>query len=628
MIIEIKQFLNGENDDIPNKIQEISQTEEGFKFWKNVIFKFRKLNTSQIEKIYHLFETSYIKNIPEISSQEKLTEYLQLCRLCSNFTEGKYIKFEEIYKKLLQQQQDFIYEKLLVLGEYELIHQGLTIEQISQVKPLYLKKFLKYILLNKLDEYIKYLSLIKQNPQLLLKLALNAKVKQNTEQILYNISKETTIHKDLFDSLILNWSNKNFIKHASFKTQLYCSHLIVLFINDGFNNDLIHDGIQKRLNSQANIPRKCGILVWKAFVKSLNIQVEDGFDELNDDEVDEVWNEKKKEEIIQKENETQIIQPAQDFHDFEIENEENEQPLLVKNLYDCILALRSEDQSRIEQALKHLPYLIRNSLDLHIHGQTLCDILILNRDWKNSQEEMRIKALVALSIMQPLITDHLIEVYFSEEISIMQRIYILKIIRESAIELSSNPKKYQLENYNNFEKSQNDSFYFKQISTTYKTEEQAAIKIRPAPQSRRWGHTKRAYEGLQIVSPYINRFHQLTEHFYFPLLIYSQSKHKLLLAREPLLMLNFLEVLLRMLDCGQNALHISKMVFEAFDFLLNFDKNKNIEIILMKLRIILKITILLKGQFDDRLEKILSSLKYDDPQAKQLYDLILQNLGF
>ena len=32
----------------------------------------------------------------------------------------------------------------------------------------------------------------------------------------------------------------------------------------------------------------------------------------------------------------------------------------------------------------------------------------------------------------------------------MQRIYILKIIRDSAIELSSNPKKYQLENYNNF----------------------------------------------------------------------------------------------------------------------------------------------------------------------------------
>lgn len=60
-------------------------------------------------------------------------------------------------------------------------------------------------------------------------------------------------------------------------------------------------------------------------------------------------------------------------------------------------------------------------------------------------------------------------------------------------------------------------------------------------------------------------------------------------------MLNFLEVLLRMLDCGQNALHISKMVSEAFDFLLIFDKNKNIEIILMKLRIILKITILLKG---------------------------------
>lgn len=39
-------------------------------------------------------------------------------------------------------------------------------------------------------------------------------------------------------------------------------------------------------------------------MKSLNLQVEDGFDELNDDEVDEVWNERKKEEVIKKENET------------------------------------------------------------------------------------------------------------------------------------------------------------------------------------------------------------------------------------------------------------------------------------------------------------------------------------
>lgn len=34
------------------------------------------------------------------------------------------------------------------------------------------------------------------------------------------------------------------------------------------------------------------------------------------------------------------------------------------------------------------------------------------------------------------------------------------------------------------------------------------------------------------------------------------------------------------------------MISEAIEFLEKFDKNKNIEIILMKLRIILKITIL------------------------------------
>ena len=74
---------------------------------------------------------------------------------------------------------------------------------------------------------------------------------------------------------------------------------------------------------------------------------------------------------------------------------------LVKNLYDCVLALRSEDQQRIDAALKHLPYLVRHGLDIHVHGETLCDILILGRDWKSDQEVLRMQALVALSIMRP-----------------------------------------------------------------------------------------------------------------------------------------------------------------------------------------------------------------------------------
>lgn len=91
--------------------------------------------------------------------------------------------------------------------------------------------------------------------------------------------------------------------------------------------------------------------------------------------------------------------------DFEVDNNTNE-TVVVKNLYDCILALRSEDQNRIDQALKHLPYLIRNGLDLHVHGQTLSDILMLSQDWKNHQEESRINSLVALSIMRPQITEY------------------------------------------------------------------------------------------------------------------------------------------------------------------------------------------------------------------------------
>ena len=81
-------------------------------------------------------------------------------------------------------------------------------------------------------------------------------------------------------------------------------------------------------------------------------------------------------------------------------------------------------------------------------------------------------------------------------------------------------------------------------------------------------------------------------------------------------MLNFLEVLLNMMDCGQNALHKSNIISEALDFLSIFEKNKNVEIILMKLRIVLKIVILLKGEYDDRVAKILVKLKYDDDRVK------------
>jgi hypothetical protein len=50
--------------------------------------------------------------------------------------------------------------------------------------------------------------------------------------------------------------------------------------------------------------------------------------------------------------------------------------------------------------------------------------------------------------------------------------------------------------------------------------------------------------------------------------------------------------------------------------LISFEKNKNVEIILMKLRVMLKIVILLKGEFDDRVTKILINLKYDDERVK------------
>lgn len=71
--------------------------------------------------------------------------------------------------------------------------------------------------------------------------------------------------------------------------------------------------------------------------------------------------------------------------------------------------------------------------------------------------------------------------------------------------------------------------------------------------------------------------------------------------RESILLINLIEVILKMLDCASNAIHCKKLISEALDFLIIFEKNKNLDIILLKLQVILKIVVLLKGEFDDRI---------------------------
>lgn len=51
------------------------------------------------------------------------------------------------------------------------------------------------------------------------------------------------------------------------------SNLIVLFIKNGYSDQLIHVGIEERLllSNVYALPRQCGLLVWKHFVTSLGI---------------------------------------------------------------------------------------------------------------------------------------------------------------------------------------------------------------------------------------------------------------------------------------------------------------------------------------------------------------------
>ena len=62
------------------------------------------------------------------------------------------------------------------------------------------------------------------------------------------------------------------------------TRILCKFVQDGFSSSLIHVGIETRLllPNTYNLSRKCGLLVWKAYVKSLKIDDEYA-DEITDD---------------------------------------------------------------------------------------------------------------------------------------------------------------------------------------------------------------------------------------------------------------------------------------------------------------------------------------------------------
>ena len=88
-----------------------------------------------------------------------------------------------------------------------------------------------------------------------------------------------------------------------------------------------------------------------------------------------------------------------------IEEETEDQTLVPKFLYDCLLGLRSEVVSRVNLCLKHLPYLVRNNLDdLDLLWKDLA-LQLFNVDFEVFQDSSaaanRDKALQALVILKP-----------------------------------------------------------------------------------------------------------------------------------------------------------------------------------------------------------------------------------
>lgn len=147
--------------------------------------------------------------------------------------------------------------------------------------------------------------------------------------------------------------------------------------------------------------------------------------------------------------------------------------------------------------------------------------------------------------------------------------------------------------------------------------------------SRRWGQTRRLHENLQIVSSYENRFHNLTQHIYFPLLVMAPIKHRLLLSREPLLMQNLLNTITKMLGCSQNDLHLIKLVEEALEFLDCFPKMSDQNVLHGRLKLLLKISVLLNKnlifEYPLIVEKVVKQLELLGT-CKDKYDNSIQHL--
>lgn len=100
------------------------------------------------------------------------------------------------------------------------------------------------------------------------------------------------------------------------------------------------------------------------------------------------------------------------------------------------MSLRSENKDRIKETLKHLPYLIRKGLDIRVHGETLTTLLLLSPQDDELNEKQRRMSLVALMVMNCEETAQIIlDRYFGDECSLIDRHFILDIIKDAVNEL-------------------------------------------------------------------------------------------------------------------------------------------------------------------------------------------------
>lgn len=263
--------------------------------------------------------------------------------------------------------------------------------------------------------------------------------------------------KTSFEVLLKLWGNEQFIKDTPNDTQEYTTRELLILLNSikkTENTSFLSrdktflDAITARISSADTFHRNLGMMVAK--------EVTDG--EIKFDIVDEIkihdfptpnFNSKinftdlfikdsMKSLSLSSHKETKT---ADSDDESELEDDEDQDEVETLFLKDLIKKFNDEKQSSIIKLLSHTIKLVRQKatfkLEIEFYSEELVSILIglINKYEEPNFEELKINAIVSIIVVNPKVVPSVMNLLFTGDYSLQQRMVILSSISLSAREL-------------------------------------------------------------------------------------------------------------------------------------------------------------------------------------------------